>query len=300
MSDGLKRGISKALVQLGVASVARRLHSRYGMILAYHNIVPKGEVADGELSLHLEQEMFGRQLDLLTRTHEVVELDNLLTAGPSTRPRVAITFDDGYLGSLSAGLEELRARDLPATYFVSPGLLNQDTFWWDALAAGHSGVLPEDIRSAALTAEQGRQRRIVRWAEQEGIASAPVPEYCRPALPEEVRRAASQPGITIGSHTWGHPNLNQLGPNEMADEIERSREWLEQEIDSIISWLAYPYGIFPDHPTLSSYSSDFRGLTTQPQLIHLAHSSLEPGRIPRMNIPSGLTLARFELLTSGL
>lgn len=299
MRRRLKDGIHGTLVNLGIASVARRWHSNYGLILVYHNIVPEGEDAAGEMALHLEQETFARQLDLLSETHDLLELDALLNAGRSNRPSAAITFDDGYRGALSAGLEELTSRDIPATYFVSPGLLNQTAFWWDAIAAAHSGRLPDDIRNTALSQCRGQQEQILRWAKAKGISRGNVPGQCRSATPSELRRASEEPGITIGSHTWSHPNLSKINPEAITRELRTCWDWLDDEIESDVPWLAYPYGIIPEESS-SSLRDEERAVTTEAEFIDLGGAAHDLLRLPRINVPSGISLARFELLISGL
>jgi peptidoglycan/xylan/chitin deacetylase (PgdA/CDA1 family) len=49
---------------------------------------------------------------------------------------VALTFDDGYVDNLLAGLPRLAAAGVPATVFLATGYLDQpDPFWWDELAS---------------------------------------------------------------------------------------------------------------------------------------------------------------------
>lgn len=300
MQQTIKDGLCRTLVQAGIASLSRRMYSNRALILAYHNIVPDGEPVVGESILHLEKSEFARQLDLLSSTHEVRRLDDILTAEESDCPRVAITFDDAYSGALNAGLEVLEARSIPATYFVSPGLLNQTTYWWDAIAAAHSGVLPSNLRQTGLSALDGRQERILHWADREGIETGTVPEHSRSARMIDLQRAEALPGITIGSHTWHHPNLSRIGTPEVRWEIRRARRWLERNMESNIPWLAYPYGIPPVEPMSSTVCSDDYAVTVKPKLIDPRSPAFTRLAIPRINIPSGMSLSRFELLTSGL
>ena len=107
------RGVVKsfaefAVVNAGAARVVRRRLRGRALVLAYHNVVPAGERPAGEASLHLPQAEFSRHLDLIARTNDVVPLESILDdVGDSARPRVVITFDDAYIGAMSAGLHEL-------------------------------------------------------------------------------------------------------------------------------------------------------------------------------------------------
>lgn len=97
-------------------------------ILAYHTV---GRY-DGLLpsGIGTSPEDFVEQLEWLTASgYSVVPLDDVLArlaAGSTPGPReVAITFDDGYADCLRYAMPELVERNLPATFFVCPGLLGQ-------------------------------------------------------------------------------------------------------------------------------------------------------------------------------
>ncbi|MDQ3244637.1 MAG: hypothetical protein M3Q09_12990, partial [Gemmatimonadota bacterium] len=159
------------------------------LILAYHNVVPDGELPCGDISLHLPQQMFATQLDILQETHDVIPLAEAITShwNPGQRPRVAITFDDAYRGAVTVGVEELVARSLPATIFVAPAFVGGGTFWWDALAAADSGSLDAGLRNRALDAWRGVDREVRAGAQALGIAQQLVAEHARCASEKELR-----------------------------------------------------------------------------------------------------------------
>jgi len=300
MRQMVKHELQRMLVDTGIAALARKWQASSGVILAYHNIIPAGEASAGERVLHMPQAEFARQLDRLTETHEIIRLDQLPCADESDRPYAAITFDDAYRGALTAGLDELRARDLPATYFVCPGLLDGRTFWWDAIASREAGLLPAKIRRLALSELEGRQDRILQWADREGIRRGAVPPYCRSASYAELSEAAGEPGITIGSHTWSHPNLKCIDAGEGRRDLKSARKWLTRNLSSVIPWLAYPYGLAPtDAPGLLPAGEEF-ALTIESRLIDVENLDFDPRLLPRVNISASLSLSRFELLVSGL
>ena len=266
------------------------------LVLAYHNVLPEGSPPAGDLSLHLPQREFARQLDVLAQTHQVVPIDALGEA-PSAfeRPRVVITFDDAYAGALSCGVDELVKRRMPATIFVAPGLLGSVT-WWDVLAARGSGVIAEDVRQNALFALGGRTDAILAGADLRAGAHR---ELARIGTESDLSAAALQPGITIGSHTWSHPNLSALETTAVDAELTRARQWIDARFPNSVPWLAYPYGLFTDSVQRAAeragYSGAFRidgGWIPR---------SMRPGyAIPRLNSPAGLSLNGFRLRLAGL
>lgn len=49
-------------------------------------------------------------------------------------------------------------------------------------------------------------------------------------------------GMTIGSHSRTHPQLTTVDPTTLRDELERSRDELQQQLGSAPDLFAYPYG----------------------------------------------------------
>src|SRR6476646_910636 len=104
---GLKQAVERLLIGAGVAGVSRARLRHRSVVLAYHNVVPDDAPPVGDLSLHLSQSRFAAQLDELARHAEVVPLDAVFSRAVGKRPRVAITFDDAYLGAVTRGVDEL-------------------------------------------------------------------------------------------------------------------------------------------------------------------------------------------------
>ena len=179
-------------------------------------------------SLHLPQRQFAAHLERLAGTHDVVPLGDVLLDKPRSpgRPRAVITFDDGYAGALSAGVAELRRFGVPATFFVTPGRLGRQVFWWDRLGALGDGEVPPDMRNHALTALRGEDEAISAWAGSRALSAAAVPECAKSGTEAEVTEALTVPGISVAAHTWSHPNLAALDAAALELELERPLEWL--------------------------------------------------------------------------
>jgi len=294
----LKACIEAGLVRSGVTALNRVARGGRALVLAYHNVVPDACPPFGDRSLHLPCSVFVRQLESLLATHTVVPLEELLGAGPpGRRPRAAITFDDGYRGAVQIGVAELAKRGLPATLFVVPGFVGKGPFWWDALAA-ESGVDPV-VRERALDELHGNDAEVRGWAAGQGMATSSVPEWALVASEDELRGATRHAGITLGSHTWTHPNLARLTGAGLRDELERPLAWLRQRFASAIPWLSYPYGLVT--PAVEAAARE-AGYTAA---LALGGGQFAPARVnrwavPRENIPSGLSENGFVIRSSGL
>ena len=298
MRQVLKGIVERTAVLAGAARLARARHGHQAIILAYHNIVPRGESAVGDRSLHLSQDTFGAQLDALADTHDVVPLAQALGPGAGSRPRAVITFDDAYRGTLTAGAQELARRRLPATVFVPPGRLGDQTFWWDALADRGTGELPSSLRAQALDTLAGRQDAIVAWATGQGMTLKPVPAHARSVTEPELVQAVHDWGLTLGSHSWSHANLARLDAAALHEEVTRPLEWLRARFASPLAWLAYPYGRSNAEAESALAASGYAaGLRVSGGFVPA--TSVNAFALPRLNVPSGLSLDGFVLRVSG-
>ncbi len=294
----MKRLAQTALASGGLAALGRWLRRRDACVLTYHNVVPDDQPAGGDTSLHLRRSRFAAQLDLVARTHDVVPLTALLDErrGGRTRPRVAITFDDGYRGAMTLGVRELVDRGLPATVFVAPGQVGREGFWWDLLANG--APLSPALRRRALTDHGGADKKILAWARSEGWSVTPVGPLARPAAEDELQEAARAPGISFGSHTWSHRNLVVESDESMWRELVSSREWLAERFRSFVPWLAYPYGLVSEHVEARARDAGYAG-AVRTRGGWIAGRGPRPFTLPRVDVPDGLPLPMFELRVAG-
>ena len=295
----LKTAVEQGLLRSGLPGISGRLRRSEVLILAYHDIVPDGERAVGDSSLHLAQSAFGAQLDALLELNEVVSLESALSGAGAARgrPRVAITFDDAYRGAVLAGVDELVARGLPATIFVPPALLNDGVFWWDALTPAGMPGLPPAVRDDALQQMAGKGSVILGARAANEMSR--IPAYARGASEEELRRAAGHPGITLASHTWSHPNLAALDAAELEDELQRPLAWLRERFTGVLPFISYPYGL--SSPAVESAAAE-AGYEAALRIDGgwLRDGSVNRYAIPRLNVPSGISDAGFRLRCSGL
>ncbi len=285
------------LVRGGVAGLARQLRRNRTLVLAYHNIVPHGEPVTGDRSLHLTQQRFAAHLDLLRKHCDVVPLNSVLETPNGSKPRVAITFDDAYHGAVTVGVKELADRNLPATIFVVPFFVGGRSFWWDELMPDGEETATK-FREQALHAFKGRDEEIRAWAAAQQMRPRSLPYHAVTATEEELAEAAALPQITLGSHTWTHPNLSRLDEDSVGDELIKSRQWLTERFDRFIPWLTYPYGFTTPMVERIAASTGHRAalLVTGGWL---PPSVTNDYSLPRLNIPAGVSPHGFTLRLSG-
>jgi peptidoglycan/xylan/chitin deacetylase (PgdA/CDA1 family) len=295
------KSVLEQVLSLGPSAVSRWLHRRRSLVLAYHNIVPECGTVSGDVSLHLPRARFAAQLDLLQKHCEVVSLQSLVEqtgTHQGVRPRAAITFDDAYQGAVTAGVEELRDRRMPATIFVAPGLLDGRSFWWDDLVPEGSTSLPGQLREMALEALQGSDQKIRDWARRNGLTERKGERHATGASLTELHKAMEFDGLTLAAHSWAHPNLSTVAPDALARELSYPMKWLRERFDRVLPYLAYPYGLGGAREATAAENLGYRAsFRIDGGWLPLSGSSWN---LPRVNIPRGVSPHGFILRISGI
>jgi peptidoglycan/xylan/chitin deacetylase (PgdA/CDA1 family) len=201
--SGTRERAKRAGAACARAIARSRSPGRRVVCLCYHSIHPTLSYASAS------PETFERHLAWLVERCEVIPFRGLLAAAsaPGDRPAVAITFDDGYADNYEFAFPLLRKYELDATVFITAGLSEGDP----AVQA----------RFQALRASPPAEIRPLEWSQA-----------------REMRAA----GIEFGAHTYSHPNLIRLAREEVATELRRSKEILEDRLATAVDLLAYPFG----------------------------------------------------------
>ncbi|HEX4094179.1 MAG TPA: polysaccharide deacetylase family protein [Trebonia sp.] len=280
--------------------------TRHGtLILCYHRVAENVEdpfwlcVSPGNFSAHLEE---------IAKAREPSTLADLSV--PSRRPRVVVTFDDGYRDNLANALPIAESKGVPITVFVASGVLGSGSgFWWDRLGAllrsrppnvreielpvgGRSVRLP--VGSSGIRADLDSVRRVLlphrvaeieralaAVAEQWQVSSAP-PADAGTLTTEDLGRLAASDCVTIGAHTVDHARLSDRPAEEQGTTIADSKRELERSIGQGVSHFAYPFGGHDDFDQRSVSAVRSAGFDTACTTIPgTARSSADPYLLPR-------------------
>lgn len=280
-------------------------------ILVYHGVVERRQDERVEHSFHLLEE-FRAHLALLRRRCALVSLADLDRAlGERTiRPRVAVTFDDGFANNLLAA-ELLHEHRIPATVFIASENVSQRRTIWPTLlrlvlARGSvrrlviedtTYALDDDPRAFASVRERfknlGAKDRVTMWnaiVEQLGageledlIAQFPSIEMMSW---DDVRTLQSS-GITIGSHGRLHELQHAAQPlATREDELAGSRAQIEGATKQRCELFAYPNGSFhPGSPHEVRRAGYQRAFTMVPGTAQITD---DPMLVPRLGAPAPL------------
>src|SRR5215467_1214014 len=275
------------------------------LILCYHRVA---ENVEDPFYLCVSPDNFAAHLEEMSRAREPSTLADISV--PSRRPRVIVTFDDGYLDNLTNALPIAESKGVPITVFVTSGILaNHNGLWWDRLgtllrsrpphvreialpAGGRSVRLPlgssgiradlDSVRQHLLPLPVTEiQQALDAVSEQWQVDSAPPPD-ARTLNPKDLRHLAASDTVTIGAHTVDHVRLRDRPATEQQDTISGSKRELERSIGRSVSHFAYPFGRrddFDDRSVDAVRSAAFDTACTA--IPGTARSSTDPYRLPR-------------------
>jgi peptidoglycan/xylan/chitin deacetylase (PgdA/CDA1 family) len=175
------------------------------VVLCYHSISVE------KSSLATPPDLFERHLRWLKEHCRVVPFGSIFDtfmAGEGELAAVAITFDDGYANNYEQAFPLLRKYDLPATFFLTVGLLEKQP-----------GVV---ARLRVRTQGGSQDLRPLTW-----------PQVL------EMRRG----GMEIGAHSLTHRKLARLNREDVEVELKRSKQVIEQHLGEPVTLMSYPYGV---------------------------------------------------------
>ncbi len=170
----------------------------------------------------------------------LTEIVEYIKHGRSLPPRsIAITFDDGFECIYKNAYPILLKYGFPATIFLVTGYCGKANNW-----PGQPAFIPR------LT--------ISNW----------------PQI-----REMEHGGVEFGSHTVNHPRLDKFPPNQIEEEIVKSKCMIENELDHPVNLFAYPYGRF-NETIKKCVRLTYRGaLTAKPGLVKADSDPYELARV---------------------
>ena len=190
-----------------------------------------------------------------------------LRSGTLPERALAITFDDGYADNHLVAMPILQSMNLPATVFVATGFLNGGCMWNDIViesfrrtrssAADLRDLLPQ-AQSASFALSTATQRRsaieavisAVKYLDLEVRLELvrQIADQLEVALPTDLMMTSAEvvdlrrAGLQVGAHTVSHPILAKQSLDEMRNEIEASKLFLESLLGERVGLFAYPNG----------------------------------------------------------
>ncbi len=263
-----------------VAGSRKRPRERVLGILMYHAVIDEPlPIADW---CFLRGSTFRRQLELLRQQVDLVPLEGAqqaLREPGSGRPLVAITLDDGFLNNRTVALPHLQALGVPATVFVTSGLLDgTDTVWFCRLHQALTRTRLERVTwngqrfelttpAARGTASRILQERLKSYPgealleEMRALVAALGEDPDAPIPPESPYRMLDRAAIadllrsglvSLGGHTASHAILAPLARDVQRHEIAASLGAVRELTGAPARLFAYPNGRQRDYNRITT------------------------------------------------
>ena len=273
----LKQQIINALHGSGAFGLSRWMNRgkfRGATVLLYHRVLPAGAPADhyvAQLGDPTETELEALILYLKRWFHFSTPAACLerWQSGREVDPyTLLLTFDDGYIDMYALLLPLLRRCEVPATVFVTTGVLDGYVTWaqkmFSALTQTRRDTLPTFDKLPPLPLGTTRQR--VECAEAVSALQGGFPATL---WEDMINRLCDNLGwdgridteqmmnwhqaealhrsgwVTVGAHTLTHPMLNRCDDEQARRELFHPAEQLRERLGCTFLPLSYPQGRCP-------------------------------------------------------
>lgn len=278
------------------------------IILGYHRIA---ESKWDPQYLCVSPDNFAVQLKALLDRAKPLSLTGLrrsMEQGTHLHKAFVITLDDGYADSLDVAAPILEEYGVPATVFVSTGMIGKP-FWWCEVQylVENAPELPAEIsfeaagrrfrwsrkdisagaRARLLQSFRKLFRRLPFESQEDALAKirdsfkrkGDDESDVRGMTAEEIAILANMGNIEVGSHLVTHTSLNQLSEDAQRAELRESKERLEEIIGRQVQSFSYPNGrLSRASPRLAREVGYSVGCTSREAL---TGQGCDPMRLPR-------------------
>jgi peptidoglycan/xylan/chitin deacetylase (PgdA/CDA1 family) len=247
----------------------RKVFLKHASIVYYHGVWPKEADAQrmfGGVTL----DQFESDLRLIREQFDVVSLADMLIDRPGflgERPRLVVTFDDGFDLTRGGATDVLAHYGVPATVFVNSASASYHDLMWqhklgviratrgdDTFVRELNAVLVKTgIPTIAQASHQGAATRLWPASRKDdyveavwrGCSMPPAQQILRDYRPyfdwDGLRHWIGR-GHSVGFHTHSHPFCSGLQAAEVERELIEPVKQLRSELGIATVAFAYPFG----------------------------------------------------------
>lgn len=268
----IKRALAPGLHHLSLISGLSRyktFESPAARVIMYHGVGGPDSPAD----------IFESQMRYLKANFNVVSLQEAITIFDDPvrhfSTEIVLTFDDGLQNNYTVAYPILLRYELPATFFVCPGLIESRTWQWahemeqrligakhDSLKKIYDKLGIGERKIKGNSGSEVVEEIIERMKTMESERRISVEHFIR-SLTHNFEMAKSQHDqydtmswdelqsvdpalITVGSHTVHHQMLTRVPNEEMHYQIQESKQWLERRLNRPVDYFCYPNGDYDE------------------------------------------------------
>ncbi|MRR07779.1 MAG: polysaccharide deacetylase family protein, partial [Deltaproteobacteria bacterium] len=269
LAGSLQRLLGASLI----TSSCSYLLNNPAIVLMYHDLREDG---DYESWLKVSRTAFTQQLEALSRFCDFIEPNDVMgaSASRSSRLRVLLTFDDGFVNNKTIALPILEKFGAPALFFISTENMETGSpFWFDLvitpiqhLRLASLDLCPVGLKRYDFPQDEGPRRwsviqslltdiktmgngscdrvnDILRFF-QESYGSSIENSHprIRPLTRDEIKAMKQSGFCHFGSHSHRHDILTYLDEHDVRDNLLKSKRLLEEVTGEPIVHISYPNG----------------------------------------------------------
>lgn len=294
-------------------SFGRTQLTHSGVVLMMHRVLADEQAANvpHRQPLCVGSQSFENLLIWLKRHFDCVPLDQLLLEHSSQRPRLAITFDDGWRDNAEQAYTVLERHGVPVSIFLSTDFIGTErVFWWEAIGEAlwlnpasvssknlraqlrdYDVTLPEiitqpgssDARSLAIGVLLQSLKRLPP-ASLELLADTCSKDQAPHSMDwTQVKQLEASGLVRFGPHGAAHKILTQLDAPTLYADLARSHSELNKHCTSALPIYCYPNGDHNDQVRKAVADLGYQfALGTAPGLITAL--ATQPLALPRIDV----------------
>lgn len=267
----MKQQVKRLMGSIWLAAPPARVRlARRGTVLMLHRVLASDAEADlpHRRALCIGAGAFDRLLGWLKKHFDCVPLEDLLSAPAGQRPRISLTFDDGWHDNAEQAFPLLQRHGVPASIFLATDYIGTSRrFWWEAIGEslwqcggactallsaleGEGHPVPAIIRGGQMSA--ARSQAIARYLQdlkplpparlEQLTGFCPPQDHCDALSWEQVAMMEASGLIRFGSHGAGHAILTGLDDPQLRADIARSATVLRERCRNPLEVFCYPNG----------------------------------------------------------
>jgi peptidoglycan/xylan/chitin deacetylase (PgdA/CDA1 family) len=264
------------LVRSGVAKLVSNFQSKQFLILNYHGVVKQTNLS---LSVnHMSESDFEKQMTFFSKNFNILSEEDffkkLKSNDRSQKKSLLITFDDGYENNYKYAFPILKKLKIPALIFPVTSLIDsKNQTWYDIIdltkdnfnsetqlnrlenIAANFGltkdysrfsisVLKTFLKTLNPNAKQDFFKEYYNIIDHSIFENHSYYDFWKILSTNQIKEMNESGLISFGSHTFNHPNLDQLKPDLILSELKDSKLQLEQIVGKTISSIAFPDGAY--------------------------------------------------------
>lgn len=241
-------------------------------ILCYHGVI-KNNNSKGVVnynSKHISEKNFEKQMIFLKKNQNVISLKDFLRLKKRKKNLTIITFDDGFKNNYLSAYKILKKYNLPATFFICPGLINKKKLFWvdqietffhftkkkffdfyledkenfDISNLRKKILVCEKIKNFCKNINNTEKNKLVYKLKKSLLIIKPkkIRRFHDTLTWSQIKKMNKNNLFDFGIHSWNHEIYSRLTIKDQNSNIKKSIKCLSNILNEKIYLSSYPEG----------------------------------------------------------